>query len=438
MIKIPEYVMYVLKRLEEGGFEAYPVGGCVRDSVRGVEPEDWDIATSALPGQVEEIFEGLKVIETGIKHGTVTVISEGHPLETTTFRTEGEYIGHRRPSRVEFVSSLTEDLRRRDLTVNAMACSPKGEIIDPFGGLKDMKKGILRAVGDPEERFEEDALRIMRTARFQSALGWQIEEKTMAAMEKKAGLLKYISGERIFAELKKLVMGGHVLTALTCCGRVLASALPEIEATIGFDQRNRHHIYDVWQHTARALALSEKDLYIRLALLFHDVGKPLSFTVDAKGEGHFYAHAKLSAEMTDRAMERLRADRRTREEVVWLVAMHDWSVTPEEKTAAKMASKWGFERSRRLLKIKAADNAAQSPAYRQRGKDAEALLKMLDELEETADCLTLKDLAVRGGDLLALGMRGPEIGESLDMMLRAVVEGRCPNSREALLTLLKN
>lgn len=435
-MKLPEFVIYAVKRLEERGFEAYPVGGCVRDMARGAEPKDWDVATSAPPKQVEEVFAGHRVAETGIKHGTVTVIIDGEPIEITTFRTEGEYLDHRRPSRVEFVSSLTEDLRRRDLTVNAMACTAEGRIIDPFGGLEDMKNHLLRAVGSPEERFSEDALRVMRAVRFQSVLGWQIEERTMAAMRKCGGLLKCISGERIFAELKKLVMGDHVLTALTCCGDILAAAVPEIEETIGFDQRNRHHIYDVWQHTARALALSERDLYIRLALLFHDVGKPKSFTVDQNGEGHFYAHAKLSAEMTENAMERLRADRRAREEVVWLVAMHDWSVTPTERTAAKMASKWGFERSRRLLKVKAADNAAQSPKYRQRGKDAEVLLKMLDELEKKAGCLTLRDLAVKGGDLLALGMRGAEIGESLDMMLRAVVEGRAANSREALLSLL--
>lgn len=436
-MKLPDFVIYALKRLEEKGFEAYLVGGCVRDMVREAEPKDWDIATSALPKQVEEIFADYRVIETGIKHGTVTVMLEGRPVEITTFRTEGEYVDHRRPSEVEFVSSLFEDLRRRDLTANAMACASDGRVTDPFGGMEDIKKGIIRAVGEPERRFEEDALRIMRAARFQSVFGWQIEEKTMAAMEDKAELLKYISGERIFSELKKLVMGDHPLTALTCCGGVLAAAIPEIKDTVGFDQRNRHHIYDVWQHTARALALSEKDLYIRLALLFHDVGKPPSFTMDHNGEGHFYAHAKLSAEMTEAAMERLHADRRTREEVVWLVAMHDWSVTPSEKMAARMASRWGFERSRRLLKIKIADNAAQSPEYRQRGRDAATLLEMLDGLEERAGCLTLRDLAVKGVDLLALGMKGPQIGETLDMMLKAVVEGGCPNSREALLDLLK-
>ena len=434
---IPEYVGTALALLRGAGFEAYPVGGCVRDLLRGEEPHDWDVTTSAQPPEIKAVFRDFTTVDTGIRHGTVTVLLGGRPLEITTFRTDGGYLDHRHPTSVTFVSDLTEDLRRRDFTVNAMALGEGGTVIDPFGGQADLRASVLRAVGDPRMRFEEDALRILRAIRFCAKMGFDIEPETMRAMEEKASLLAQVSGERIFGELQGIVMGDHALKALLTCAVPLSAALPEIKDSIGFDQRNRHHIYDVWEHTARAFQSAPKDRLIRLALLFHDVGKPRSFTVDFNGEGHFYAHARLSAESTEAALTRLKADRETREEVVWLVRMHDLTVTPDERTAKRLLSRYGHERTRRLLLLKEADNLAQSPAYTNRGEDARALLALTEQLERQRPCLTLRDLAVRGGDLMALGYSGPALGETLRRLLEDVLEGRCPNERAALLDRVK-
>ncbi len=434
---IPDFVRTALRRLNDAGFEAYCVGGCVRDTLLGVTPHDWDVATSAHPTQIERVFGDCRTIGTGLRHGTVTVLMHGLPLEITAYRADGDYSDHRHPIGVTFVSDLREDMARRDFTVNAMAMDGEGRIIDHFGGREDLARGVLRAVGEPERRFEEDALRILRGVRFSAQLGFELEHATRRAMEEKAPLLAFVSGERILTELERTILSGWAQKTLLSCADLLAAAVPEIREAIGFEQRNRHHVYDVWEHTVRALCYAPQDRLIRLALLFHDTGKPRSFTVDAKGEGHFYAHARLSAELAETALRRLRADRETLEEVVWLVRMHDLSVTPERRTALRLVSRYGFERTRRLLLIKEADNISQSPSYTARGAEARALLALVDEIEREKPCLTLKELAVKGDDLTALGMSGPAVGETLRRLLDDVLEERCANEREALLARVR-
>ncbi|MEA4919572.1 MAG: HD domain-containing protein [Clostridiaceae bacterium] len=434
---IPQYALEALNTLERKGYEAYFVGGCVRDMVRGREPCDWDISTNALPMQTIEAFSGFHIVETGLKHGTVTVFVDSMPVEITTYRSEGAYVGNRRPENVRFICCLDEDLKRRDFTMNAMAYNPALGIKDPLRGMDDIKSGVIRAVGNPAERFEEDALRILRGMRFSSCLGYEIELLTFTAMAEKAPLLNNISKERVFSEIKKMALGDHIFKALSKCAEILREVIPEIDSTIGFNQKNRHHIYDVWEHTARAVAYSPPDLWVRLALIFHDVGKPNSFTIDKNGEGHFYGHAKLSAEMTRTALLRLKADKRTVEEVTWLVAFHDYQLKDDEKTVQRLISRFGSERARRLLQVKIADNMAQSPRYQIRGKEASRLLEMLDITEKGQNRLTLKDLAVKGEDLLAIGMRGQSVGEALESLLEDVIDGKCQNVREELLKRVK-
>ena len=435
-IDLPSAAIQAIEILESCGHRAYVVGGCVRDACRGEVPHDWDMTTSARPEETAAAFAEYTVIETGIQHGTVTVLMEGQPLEITTFRTEGAYADHRHPDGVTFVRDLEADLVRRDFTVNAMAYHPREGLIDPFGGREDIKNGILRAVGDPNRRFEEDALRILRGLRFAARLGYTIEEETRAAMSRKAHLLCHVSVERILEELRKLVMGEHILNILLTCSDVLAAVLPEILPMVGFDQNNRHHIYDVWTHTAHAVARAESDPIVRLAMLFHDVGKPASYTVDFHGEGHFYAHAKLSGELTDAILQRLKCDTYTRTEVVWLVTHHDYSIREDDRTVRRLLSRFGYDRARRLLLVKMADNASHAPKYTERGAIARRLLDRLDAVLAQQPCLTLRDLALNGRDLMAMGYTGPAIGKALQRLLDAVVDGLCENDREALIAYL--
>lgn len=435
---IPSNALKVIEKIEENGFRAYLVGGCVRDMIRQVTPHDWDITTDATPNQIIDIFAGYNVIETGLKHGTVTVMVEGEPIEITTFRSDNKYTDHRRPESVSFVTSLLEDLRRRDFTMNAIAYNPKTGFDDPYGGEADIKNGVIVAVGDPAQRFDEDALRIMRAMRFASVLGYGIEVETLDAMRQKAHLLGYVSVERIFSELKKMLVGENILNVLMSCGDILATILPEIKPMIGFEQKNRHHIYDVWEHTAHAVAHSENDVTLRIALLFHDIGKPHSFTLDSSGEGHFYGHAKISAELTEAVLRRLKCDNETLETVTWLVKMHDTQFECDVRTARRMISRFGYERCRLLLKLKMADNSAQSADFIERGEVAAELLKLIDEIESEAPCLTLHDLEVDGHDLMSLGLEGAQIGRTLGRVLEAVVDDEIPNEKEKIIEFIKS
>ena len=430
---LPQPVEYVLERLENAGFDAFAVGGCVRDTLLGRVPGDWDVTTAARPEQVLSLFAGY-AIPTGLKHGTVTVRAGEMAIEVTTFRADGDYTDHRRPDTVTFSRRLEDDLCRRDLTVNAMAMDRRGEITDLYGGREDLKAGVLRCVGEPERRFQEDALRILRTLRFSAVLGFAIEEKTAAALRETAALLTYIAPERIRTEMDKLLCGNHVLPVLLDYPEVLGVFLPEVLPCVGFDQHNRHHIYDVWGHTAHAVAAAPAEHVLRWAMLLHDVGKPACFTRDAAGVGHFYGHPAVSAELAETVCRRLRMDNRTAERVVTLVRWHDRDIARTERAIARAVSQLGEETFRQLLDVKRADNAAQSPEDRGRLADIQQAEDILNALEARKQCFSLKDLAVDGRDMMALGLRGREIGDGLHALLEAVLDG-AENDRETLLTL---
>lgn len=435
MREIPEKVRRVLTRLEGAGYEAWCVGGAVRDALLGREPGDWDVTTDALPEQVMALF-GPSALPTGLKHGTVTV-GGGRGVEVTTYRVDGTYSDHRRPDAVAFTRRLEEDLARRDFTVNAMALSLRGELRDPFGGQADLEKGVLRAVGDPRRRLEEDALRILRGLRFASKLGFSLEPDTAEAMGEKAPLLRKIAPERLRTELEGLLLGDHAARVLLEWPKVLGVFLPEVLPAVGLDQRTPYHCYDVWEHTARSVEASPPDPVVRWTMLLHDLGKPDTFTVDEAGTGHFYGHGRESARHASDVMDRLRFDNQRRRDVLLLVERHDCALPLTEKAVRRNLAKYGEVHLRRLLAVKRADNLAQAPACRDRQTLLDQWEALLDAVLASEDCFSLKKLAVKGNDLTALGLSGPAVGRALDALLDLVMDEALPNRREALLDYVK-
>ena len=431
---LSEDVLFLLDKLAP--HEVYLVGGCVRDFLSGREIHDYDLATSAPPSEIEQIFAGFPLVKAGIKHGTVTVVLHGVPYEITTFRTEGAYSDGRRPDTVSFTDKIESDLSRRDFTVNAMAYHPRLGFVDPFGGREDLNNKLLRAVGDPALRFEEDALRILRGVRFAARFSFKVEEQTANAMRMVASRLCLVSAERVYRELCGFLTGEDVLKTGLAFSDVLFTVLPQLKPMQGFAQKNSHHLYDVWEHTLRALQNSPRDLTLRLAVLFHDSGKPSTFEMK-DGEGHFYGHAKESAKIADEALSRLKADHKTKERVKTLVAYHDYPVLAEEKAVARLVQKIGKEAFLQLVEVKKADSSALHPALVEpRIRSLEAWKKVFLALEEKRAPFSLKDLAVNGNDLLALGLSGREIGASLNAALSAVTEKKIPNDRESLLNFV--
>ncbi len=431
---MPQEVRALLARLESAGYQGWAVGGCVRDTLRGAVPSDWDVTTDARPERVMALF-GERAIPTGLKHGTVTVCAGETHVEVTTFRRDGTYSDHRRPDAVQFSSSLEEDLARRDLTVNAMAMDLRGHICDPFGGQEDLSRRVLRCVGDPLRRLDEDALRIMRTLRFAAVLGFTIEPDTSAALHRRAPLLADIAAERILVEMNKLLTGEYMASVLLAYPDVLGVFLPELLPCVGFDQRNVHHCYDVWTHSVYAASAIAPDAVLRWAMLLHDIGKPDCFTVDEHGTGHFYGHPARSAELAEAICRRLRMDKKSAQRIVTLVRWHDRDIPRTEKAVARAARQLGEDTLRQLLAVKRADNRAQSPLCRGRAADIDRAEAILDDLLARQSCFSLRDLAVRGNDLTALGLRGPAVGEALQKLLDAVMDGSVPNERPALLAL---
>ena len=435
---IPAGAIQIIQELKKNGHKAYLVGGCVRDLLMGREPHDWDICTSALPEQTKACFGEYKVIETGLKHGTLTVVADEQSYEVTTFRVDGAYSDGRHPDNVTFTTNVNWDLARRDFTINAIALSEEGEIYDPYGGGLDIQSRIIRCVGDPKERFREDALRIMRAARFSCTLGFDIAGKTRQAMihHQNRGRLADISAERITAELKKMLSGerpGEVIRPLVS---VLCVFWPEFEPCVGFDQKNRHHIYNVWDHICIAIDKADTDdVVVRLALLLHDIGKPRCFTVDEQGRGHFYGHPPVCAAMADDMLRRLKFDNATREAVVQLIEYHDATIVPTEKCVRRWLNKLGEEQFRRLLHVKIGDILSHNPAtIGDRANDIFATRKILMDVLAKKQCFSFKDLAVNGRDIIALGVpQGPKVGEILKEVLRQVVDGEIENDRNALL-----
>ena len=434
---LPEAVLSVIGRLEKAGYEAYAVGGCVRDHLLGRAAGDYDVTTSALPHEMQAVFAGERVLETGLKHGTLTVFSGDLPIEITTYRIDGAYADHRHPDEVTFTRSLHEDLRRRDFTVNAMAYSPARGLIDPFGGQADLQAGILRCVGDPSRRFQEDALRILRLLRFASVLGFAPEEETVRAAFENRSLLSDVSAERVFSELCRLLCGQNVQQVLCRYLGVLSPLLPEAMAMQGFDQRNPHHIYDVLEHTARVVSAVPPDRVLRLAAFFHDMGKPASFFTDADGVGHFYGHDAISADMAERVLTRLKCDTAAKKQVVILVQEHDVQIESSEKAVKRALNRLGPEMFFRLLALKRADNLAQAPAYAARQQIIDQLESIARDILAREACFSKKDLALHGEDLLAAGIpAGPGLGAALDAMLEAVINGDAENEKAALLRWL--
>ena len=445
-MNLPRPVKELLARLKEAGYSAYVVGGCVRDSLLGLEPHDWDICTSALPEEMLWVFRDYHVVETGLKHGTLTVVADHVPYEITTFRTDGAYTDHRHPDSVSFVDNIREDLARRDFTVNAMAWSPDAGLADPFGGQQDLAAGTIRCVGEPAKRFDEDALRILRALRFASVYDFSIDRATSGALRRMAPDLNRVAGERIRVELLKLLCGRAAGRILREYPDVLSEIIPEIRPMIGYDQRNHHHSYDLWEHTVRGVEGVPADPVLRLAMLLHDTGKPAVRTMDPSGEGHYKGHAKVSAEIALRTADKLRLDNAFRDRLVTLVLHHDTplrtgsgEINTNRSFLLRRLNRFGEQDLRALFLIHCADRTAtgySSPEReQQRLRDRTAAL---DALLAEQPCFTLKDLAVNGRDLTAAGLKGKAVGEALQSLLEAVMDGKVPNERDKLMQIIMN
>ena len=438
---LPPSALTVLEVLEEGGFEAWCVGGFVRDALLGRPLHDVDVATDARWQEAQSLFAaaGLRTHEAGVAHGTLTVVAGGEPLEVTTYRVDGPYGDGRHPDAVSFSTSIEEDLARRDYTVNALAYHPQRGLLDPFGGLADLGAGVLRTVGDPRKRFEEDALRILRGCRFVSQLGFVLEEETWAAAVSQKSLLARVSVERIRAELDGLLCGAHAREALLGCVDVLSFALPELAAMRGFPQATPYHIYDVLEHTAWVVQRVPAEPALRWAALCHDMGKPAAAFTGPDGVGHFYGHAAVSVELARGILERLKAPGALREEVLALVRRHDDVVEATPRSVKRMLGRLGGDPAlfRMLCALKRADALAQAPRCAPRAELADELERVLDEVLAADEAFTLAQLAVGGRDVLALGVEpGPTVGAALHAALDAVTDERVPNEAEALRAFL--
>lgn len=437
-IELPEQVKEIIGILEKNGYEAYAVGGCVRDSILGRRPEDWDITTSASPLQVKALFS--RTIDTGIQHGTVTVMYGKNGYEVTTYRIDGKYEDNRHPKEVQFTGNLTEDLKRRDFTINAMAYNERAGIVDCFDGIGDLERKKIRCVGNPAERFKEDALRILRAVRFSAQLGFSIAEETKEAIRLLAPSLKAISAERIQTELVKLLVSESPEKFMTAYETgITAVIFPEFDQMMQTPQHNPNHQYNVGEHTMKAVCAVRADKVLRLAMLLHDTGKTMCRTTDEAFVDHFYGHAGISAEITEKFMKRLKFDNDTADKVKRLVCWHGTEIEPVKKAVRKSISKIGEDIYAMLLEIKKADALAKSEKKREEKLlELKKLETLYQEILEERDCVSLKTLAVSGKDLLETGMRqGREIGIMLDRLLELVLEEPEKNNREDLLKYVK-
>lgn len=432
-----------IEALRANGFEAFLIGGSVRDFIMGLPIGDIDITTNATPKQVEEVFKDFRVIETGLKHGTVTVLIDGEPLEITTYRSEGTYSDNRHPDSVTFSKKLSDDVVRRDFTMNGIAFDFEGGFCDLVGGIEDIKNKTIRCIGDAETRFREDALRILRALRFSAVLGFEIEENTKKAIHKCRELLNNISAERIREETVKLICGKNAYSVLLEFSDVICVFIPELATCVGFEQKNRHHIYDVYTHILKALECSKPEPAIRLSLLFHDIGKPVVAHFDEDGEQHFYSHPKISAEITEEIMTRLHFDNETKNKVVTLVKFHDSpimlneGIKPDRKRLKRIMSQIGKDLIFDLIEIKQCDNSAQKPKYYRGDEFYAETLALINEIISENECFSVKDLKINGNDLIALGYKGKEIGEKLNLCLDAVIDGKVENEYEILIEFIK-
>lgn len=439
-IKMPGKVNKIIGVLQEAGFEAYAVGGCIRDSLLGRTPNDWDITTSAKPMEVKALFS--HTIDTGIQHGTVTILLDREGFEVTTYRIDGEYEDGRHPKEVSFTGSLEEDLKRRDFTINALAYNETAGLIDIFEGQRDLKDGIIRCVGNAEERFTEDALRMLRAIRFSAQLGYRIEENTLAAIHKLAGNLEKISAERIQTELLKLMVSPHpdyLRTAYEC--GVTKVFFPEFDLAMETLQNHPHHCYNVGEHILHSLIEVPADKVLRLTMLLHDIAKPQCLTVDEKGITHFHGHEEMGAEMSRVILRRLRMDNDTTDKVCRLVRFHDYGngVAPDRRIVRRAVNKIGEDLFDDFILVKKADLLAQSMYLRE-----EKLSNLAEwdacyrEIREAEECVSLRTLAVNGRDLIAAGLQpGRELGNILKQLLDEVLETPEKNEKDYLISRAK-
>ncbi len=433
-VNIPKEVAYILSVLEKAGFEAYAVGGCVRDSLLGREPKDWDVTTSASPREVKACFP--RTIDTGIQHGTVTVMMGKEGFEVTTYRIDGNYSDGRHPDEVCFTSNLLEDLKRRDFTINAMAYSPERGIVDAFGGQEDLKTGVIRCVGKAEERFSEDALRMMRAIRFSAQLGFAIEEETRKAIIKLAPNLQKVSKERIQAEMIKTLTSPHPEKVKEAWETGLMDwVMPEFDAMMKETQDNAYHCYDVGTHTIVMMQNIPNDKVLRLTALMHDMGKPQTAIIDEKGEKHFYGHAKVSAELAEKRMRDWKMDNDTMSQVVTLIEYHSYPFRRDKKIVRRVMNKIGKQLFIPLMEVMRADTLAKSDYTKQdRLDDIDAIILLYEEIIKDKECFQMKDLAVNGRMLIQAGMKpGKEMGEVLHHMLEHVLEHPEDNNKEFLM-----
>lgn len=435
---LSEKALIIIDRLEKNGFEAFAVGGCIRDMLMNKRADDCDITTNASTAEIKTVFSDLKTVDTGIKHGTVTVIFKNESFEITTYRLESTYSDNRHPDKVIFTKNIKDDLSRRDFTVNSIAYSPSAGFVDPFGGREDIEKGIIRCVGKAEERFKEDSLRILRGLRFSSVLGFEIENETKKAMLSCKHLIKNLSEERIFSELSKLICGKNVREILTEFSDIFSEFIPEIRLMKGFEQHNFHHIHDVLTHTAVVTENIPPLLHLRLAALFHDIAKPLCFSLDETGTGHFYSHASMGVKIAEERLTALRCDNKTKEKVLVLIRLHDTPIEESEKIIKRRLNSIGEELFFDLIKLKRADTAGLAPEFAERNSHFDRLEEMAREILKRDECFSLKHLAVNGNDLIKLGFKGKEIGQSLELLLEAVIDGKSENSKEKLIDYVNN
>ncbi len=437
-IVLPQDVIKIIERLESCGHEAYAVGGCVRDSILGKEPADWDITTSASPEEVKALFA--HTIDTGIAHGTVTIMCGKCGYEVTTYRIDGEYKDGRHPESVAFTNLLSEDLRRRDFTINAMAYNQTEGLVDLFGGMQDLQDGVIRCVGEATERFSEDALRMLRAVRFAAQLGFSIDKATYDAICALALTIARVSMERIMVELVKLLTSAHPeeMRTVYACG-LTGIFLPEFDAMMETPQHTVHHQYSVGEHTIHALMAVPADRVLRLTMLFHDVAKPVCRTTDEAGNDHFYGHPEIGAEMTGQILRRLKFDNDTIRSVKRLVRFHDMRPVLQEKNVRRSIVKMGLESFPEIFAVKRADTLAQSMYMRQQKLDAiDQFEALYDRIMEKQVCVQKKDLAVNGKDLLDIGVpQGKKVGEILDLLFTQVIEEPAKNTREELLAEAK-
>ena len=434
---LPQAVQYCIQSLEAAGFQGFAVGGCVRDSLLGLTPADYDLCTDAKPEEICRVFDGHQLLHHGEKHGTIGVVLDGQVYEITTFRTEGGYSDARHPGWVAFVPNLEEDLARRDFTVNAMAYNPKNGYIDPFGGQADLHNKVLRTVGDPESRFREDALRILRGARFSARFRLKPDPATLDAMKKLVFLMDNLARERVFEELCKLLI---VTTAedLGNFAPLLTQVIPELAPSVGFQQHSPHHAYDVFTHTAHVVEAVPKELPLRWAALLHDAGKPASFSLDENGRGHFKGHAKLSQELADQILLRLKAPSALRQQVTELIGLHMTKLEPEKKLLRRRLGKLGPERLEQLLVLQEADMGSKGTGKPEEGEQFAVIRSLIQEILTEDACFSIKDLAVNGWDLQQIGISpGPDIGHCLSWLLGQVQDEVLPNERTALLAAVR-